>query len=162
MLIIDFNGGGVVGHFLDAVQDTIDRREPVVINGECYSACTLYLKNPLTCVTRNAKLAFHASRSTAPSRAIDVEFTKWMYTNLPPNVADYVLAHGGLDAKWVVLEGPELWAMVKICPIESLPVVGRKRPDIVTGMEEPVAPWAPEDEGRGNEMLRLPELDRVE
>lgn len=147
--MIDFNGGGLVGHFEAAVQKTIEANEQVVINGECYSACTLYLRNPNTCVTKNAKLGFHAARNIGPGRPIDVDFTRSMYHTLPPRIESYILAHGGLDANWIVLEGPELWALVKLCPIENLPTIPRLRPDIVTGMAEPVEPWDPASEGRG-------------
>jgi hypothetical protein len=51
--------GGMVDEYADNIAAIGD--EQVVIDGECNSACTMYLSAPNVCVTPSARLGFHSA-----------------------------------------------------------------------------------------------------
>ena len=52
-------GGNIIGYMYQ-VAVARNRDTGWRINGDCYSACTMRLGAPKTCVTRDARLGFHA------------------------------------------------------------------------------------------------------
>jgi hypothetical protein len=63
-LIIKDDTGGVIVDFVKKYSDIRDRGEKVVVDGECDSACTIFLgivPKENYCVTANAKLGFHTA-----------------------------------------------------------------------------------------------------
>ena len=64
-VLIEGSSGGEIGSFLDFFSVLRHSGERVVIDGPCYSACTLVLSTiprDRICVTRRAVLGFHAAR----------------------------------------------------------------------------------------------------
>lgn len=57
--IIDKDYGGKLYARIESMEGMVG----VEIRGECYSACTLYLGLPETCVHKDAKLGFHGPKS---------------------------------------------------------------------------------------------------
>ncbi|MBZ4022907.1 hypothetical protein CKO11_10590 [Rhodobacter sp. TJ_12] len=51
--------GGDVGRRANKIQAMAAAGQAVAIQGACYSACTMYLGLPGSCVNRNARLGFH-------------------------------------------------------------------------------------------------------
>jgi len=112
--------GGEVGDFLRLFADLRQSGERIVIDGPCYSACTLVLSmvpQERICVTRRAVLGFHAARlvdeyghETPATEATDV-----VTASYPSGVRAWINRHGGLRPKPIFLRGRELAALFPRC-----------------------------------------------
>lgn len=61
-IVIKFGGGGLVYGMMDTLRYLKDRPEKtIVIDGGCYSACTLLLESPNVLLTTNARMHFHSA-----------------------------------------------------------------------------------------------------
>jgi hypothetical protein len=94
--------------------------EQVVIDGPCYSACTLVLglvPRDRVCVTARARLGFHAAwfPDMAGGRVISARHTQRLHDAYPAPVRGWIARRGGLSARTLVLEGRELRSMVPAC-----------------------------------------------
>ncbi len=112
--------GGEVGSFLELFDALRDSGERVVIDGPCYSACTLVLStvpNERICVTRRAVLGFHAARSISRRGRLTVEpeASKVVLETYPEPVRRWIQRHGGLGSRLLLLRGRELAAMYPRC-----------------------------------------------
>jgi hypothetical protein len=94
--------------------------ERVVIDGPCFSACTLVLSvipQNRICVTSRAIFGFHAAqlvddrgrKSPAP------EATRLVAASYPTAVRAWINQHGGLKAKPIFLRGRELAGLFAHC-----------------------------------------------
>jgi hypothetical protein len=63
-----YGGGGYVPEFVSIVREYNASGEPFRIEGECKSACTLFLGIRNVCVERSATLMFHAGHDIAENR----------------------------------------------------------------------------------------------
>jgi hypothetical protein len=112
-------GGLIAGHMQEFT--TIrDSGQPVVIDGPCYSACTLVLgmiPHERLCVTPRARLGFHAAWAYAPdgSRVASQEGTASLWSIYPMPVRRWISRNGGLSPKTIVLSGRELASMYRAC-----------------------------------------------
>jgi hypothetical protein len=119
--------GGYVEEYKTKYAKVRDRKERVIIDGICNSACTLVLGIvPLNriCVTPRASLGFHQAyydkRWTAGLRVTSFAGTDELMSYYPPTVKAWIARHGGLSAKMKrVLNGKELWAILDPCPEEQ-------------------------------------------
>jgi hypothetical protein len=112
--------GGQVGPFLDLFEQVRDSGERVVIDGHCLSACTLVVSMvPATriCVTRRAILGFHAARSIdrRGRTYAEPEASKLVLQAYPAPVRDWIIRHGGLSSRLLLLRGRELAAIYRSC-----------------------------------------------
>jgi len=112
--------GGQVGPFLDLFEKVRDSGERVVIDGPCLSACTLVLSMvPATriCVTRRAILGFHAARSIDRRGRTYAEpaASELVLQAYPGPVRDWIVSHGGLSSRLLLLRGRELAAIYRRC-----------------------------------------------
>jgi hypothetical protein len=112
--------GGQVGPFLDLFERVRDSGERVVIDGPCLSACTLVLSmvpNNRICVTRRAVLGFHGARSMDQRGRMyaEPEASQLVLEAYPSPVRDWILRHGGLTSRLLVLRGRELAAIYPSC-----------------------------------------------
>lgn len=108
--------GGSVSARLDQMQ----HMSGVRIVGRCYSACTMLLGLPDTCVTRNARLGFHgpSTRSGLPLPHSEWErVSNVMADQYPPALRLWFLREGRMNTGPVrVIRGAELINMgVKEC-----------------------------------------------
>jgi len=118
--------GGFVEEYKAKYAKVRDRKERVIIDGICNSACTLVLGIvPLNrvCVTPRASLGFHQAyydkRWTAGLRVTSVSGTDELMSYYPPTVKSWIAKKGGLTAQMKrVFNGPELWPIVDPCPDE--------------------------------------------
>lgn len=112
--------GGQVGPFLDMFDKVAASGERVVIDGPCMSACTLVLSvvpHERICVTRRAVLGFHAARSMDRRGRMYAEpqASQLVLDAYPGPVRDWIIRHGGLTSRVLLLRGRELAAMYRRC-----------------------------------------------
>jgi hypothetical protein len=111
------NPGGVLSEFLAQVDGWSRAKVRVEIEGNCYSACTLYSAIPTACVMEGAELHFHAPflPLAKGTRAYDPRMVDWMTRQYPDAIQKWIARHGGLTADWIVLRGEALKALVPSC-----------------------------------------------
>jgi hypothetical protein len=112
--------GGQIGPFLDMFDAVRQSGEQVVIDGPCYSACTLVLSvlpREQICVTPRAVLGFHGATALTRSGRFrpEPEATKLVLAAYPPPVRSWIRRHGGLKSRLLRLRGRELAAMYPTC-----------------------------------------------
>ena len=92
--VIDDDDGGMIGTYSDFYRRLEATGVPVVIDGECNSACThvLHLPTSQVCATPRATLGFHNSTYDGDGNKVDraatVAFARHFY---PPKVAAWFL-----------------------------------------------------------------------
>ena len=113
--------GGEVGSFIKLFDEMRDTGERVIIDGPCYSACTLVLSTipkERICVTRRAVLGFHgallADRKGNIHRAPS-SLNAAVAEVYPEPVQDWIARHGGLKRKMLTLRGAELYHYYPRC-----------------------------------------------
>jgi hypothetical protein len=115
------SSGGAVEDYLRIFAQLRRSGERVIIDGPCFSACTLVLstipKNRI-CVTRRAVLGFHAARWVDPrtgrtSRA--PEATRIVTQSYPAGVRAWIKKRGGRTGKPIYLRGRELGSLYRRC-----------------------------------------------
>lgn len=132
-LIITYNPGGVVDDFYRAVESHRMRGERIIVDGGCYSACTLVLalaRDNLVCATRRASFHFHRPYSGAPGTAAyddDGGLSEVWQKEMPVGVAAFIAAHGGLTHEWIVLSGQEMQTLVPMCSNGTAKPVGEPK-----------------------------------
>src|SRR6266516_3990323 len=117
---IEDDKGGSLGKYLLMFAAIRDSGERVVIDGSCFSACTLVtaiIPKDRVCVTERAMLGFHAGwiDDQAGNRVISVEGTQLLYQMYPPMIRKWINHHGGLGSRIIVMKGRELAAVYRLC-----------------------------------------------
>jgi hypothetical protein len=113
--------GGEVVSYLDLFETVRQSGQRVVIDGPCFSACTLVLATiprDRICVTRRAVLGFHAPRwldRKGRQYAASAATTRVVANTYPANVRAWIDRHGGLTSRPIFLRGKELAAMYPRC-----------------------------------------------
>jgi hypothetical protein len=112
--------GGLVGPFVEAFERLRASGERVIIDGPCYSACTLVLSmlpHQQICVTRRAVFGFHGARSLRDDGRLRPEprASRFVLATYPPDVRRWIQRHGGLSSRLLLLRGRELAAMYPTC-----------------------------------------------
>jgi hypothetical protein len=112
--------GGEVGKYLRLFAAVRESGQRVVIDGPCYSACTLVLstipRNRI-CVTPRAVLGFHSARWVDQSGrvyAAEAE-TRVVTASYPAGVRAWIKRNGGLRDRPIFLRGRELAALYPRC-----------------------------------------------
>ena len=120
-ILIQDDMGGRLGDYLLKYASVRKSGQLVIIDGRCYSACTLVTgsipaKN--ICVTPRATLGFHAA--LAPDQrgnmVANSTATRVLYALYPRNIKNWLNQHGGLGTRTIVLSGRELAHMYPVCP----------------------------------------------
>jgi hypothetical protein len=108
--------GGAVGPYLELFSVLRQSGQRVVIDGPCFSACTLVLStipNNRICVTPKAVMGFHSPRW------VDRQGRQYPATaetaTYPAQVRAWIERHGGLTSKPILLHGRELAVMFPRC-----------------------------------------------
>ena len=112
--------GGSLGDYLLMFAATRDSGEQVMIDGSCFSACTLVtalIPKHRICITERAMLGFHAGwfENKAGEQVISPTGTKVLYAMYPSMIRKWIARQGGLGKRMMVLEGPELAAIYQYC-----------------------------------------------
>ena len=119
---IEGSTGGNALSYLALFEKLRQSGERIVIDGPCFSACTLVLvavPGNRICVTRRAVLGFHAARvvdldgEEYPTEA--QQATRVFAASYPAPIRDWISRHGGLTRKPIFLSGKTLWAMYPLC-----------------------------------------------
>src|SRR6184192_3214749 len=118
--------GGYVEEYKAKYKRIRDRKERVIIDGICNSACTLVFGIvPLNriCVTPKASLGFHQAYYdkawTLGFKVISDSGTADLMSYYPKPVKEWINRNGGLTPEMKrVKNGPDLWAMIDPCPDE--------------------------------------------
>jgi hypothetical protein len=119
---IEGSAGGNALSYLGLFETLRQSGERVVIDGPCFSACTLVLvaiPRSRICVTRRAILGFHAAKvvdlngEQYPTEA--KQATRLFAASYPAPIREWINRHGGLTSKPIFLYGKALWAMYPLC-----------------------------------------------
>ena len=118
--------GGYVEEYKAKYARIRDRKERVIIDGICNSACTLVFgivpMNKI-CVTPKASLGFHQAyydkAFTFGIKVTSSEGTSDLMSYYPVTVKDWIRRNGGLTTEMKKIKnGDELWKIVDPCPEE--------------------------------------------
>jgi hypothetical protein len=112
--------GGEVGGFLELFAVLRQSGERIVIDGPCFSACTLVLNTipeDRICVTRRAVLGFHAAREVdrRGREYAAPDATRVVTETYPAGIRAWIKRRGGLTQKPIFLRGRELAAVLPRC-----------------------------------------------
>jgi hypothetical protein len=112
--------GGPVVPYVSLFEAVRRSGERVVIDGPCFSACTLVLSivpDERICVTRRAVLGFHAARLLDNRGRFHPEprATQFVLETYPEPVQQWIRRRGGLTSRLLLLRGRELAAMYPVC-----------------------------------------------
>jgi hypothetical protein len=119
MLIKD-DLGGLMTQYASRFASVRDSGEKVVIDGPCYSACTMLLgmvPREQVCVTPNAVLGFHAAWNYDETgrRVTSASATQALIDIYPPHIRSWLARRGGLSPQMKFLRGHELASMYPLC-----------------------------------------------
>jgi hypothetical protein len=112
--------GGPVVPYVQLFEAVRQSGERVIIDGPCFSACTLVLSivpDERICVTRRAVLGFHAARLLDGRGRLHAEprATRIVLEAYPQAVQQWIRRQGGLTSRLLLLRGRELAAMYPVC-----------------------------------------------
>jgi hypothetical protein len=112
--------GGPLGEYLLVFAAIRDAGERVMIDGSCFSACTMVtalVPRDKICITERAMLGFHAGwfENKAGERVTSPTGTRVLYEMYPPVIRNWIARRGGLGPRTIVLEGRELAAIYQYC-----------------------------------------------
>jgi len=112
--------GGPLGRYLRMFAAIRDSGERVVIDGNCFSACTLVIAmipKERICITERAALGFHAGWISRQSGrpVVNPEGTRLLYELYPLPIRRWITNQGGLGEHTIVLKGRELASLYPDC-----------------------------------------------
>jgi hypothetical protein len=111
--------GGSLGQYLLMFTRIRDSGERIIIDGNCFSACTLVTIIPKEriCVTQRAVLGFHAGwiDDQMGGRSTSTEGTNMLFELYPPTIRNWITNHGGLGTRMMLLKGRELRSFYALC-----------------------------------------------
>ena len=102
------NGGSVWTYYMEAQKHTNVR-----IIGNCFSACTLYLRAQNVCVTEKAALGFH--KVYGSTKQMNDLGQQLMMREYPSKIKNWIKKNGGLTSNLKILEAPEIFQYFKKC-----------------------------------------------
>ncbi len=112
--------GGLMTDYASRFAMVRESGEKVVIDGPCYSACTMLLgmlPRSQVCVTPHAVLGFHAAWNFDDSghKVTSVSATHELIDIYPQAIRSWIARRGGLSPHMKFLRGRELLAMYPTC-----------------------------------------------
>ena len=112
--------GGQIGPYLYHFTQVRESGQRVIIDGSCFSACTLVLAvvpSSRICVTPRAQLGFHAAwLPDEDGRPVTSRGgTRLLWNFYPPRIRQWISRHGGLTGRTIFLSGRELASMYRPC-----------------------------------------------
>ena len=114
------DAGGQIGAYLQRHEKMRQSGERVVIDGPCFSACTMVLgaiPHNRICVTSRALLGFHAAFHVDESgrQATSLGGNSLLMDHYPPQVRNWIAQRGGLSRQMIFLSGRGLASMYASC-----------------------------------------------
>jgi hypothetical protein len=120
--VIDSDPGGQVSKRINEIEQMIEDGTQVVIRGNCWSACTLYLKLVETgqlCVYPSASFHFHApyyiDEDTGERVLANDTYQLWFLMQYPNHVHEAIASLGGLTTEWMHVFGSDLPYLAAMC-----------------------------------------------
>jgi len=111
--------GGSLGTYLLMFTRLRDSGERIIIDGKCFSACTLVTIIPKEriCVTQRAVLGFHAGwiDDQTGRQPTSKEGTNLLFELYPAIIRRWITDHGGLGTRMILLQGRELMTFYPPC-----------------------------------------------
>ncbi len=112
--------GGLMTDYASRFAMVRESGEKVVIDGPCYSACTMLLgmlPRIQVCVTPHAVLGFHAAWNFDDNghKVTSVSATHELIDIYPQAIRSWIARRGGLSPHMKFLRGRELYAMYPAC-----------------------------------------------
>ena len=112
--------GGLMTEYASRFANMRESGEKVVIDGPCYSACTMLLgmlSRDQVCVTPNAVLGFHAAWNFDDSghKVTSASATQALIDIYPPRIRSWLAKRGGLSPHMKYLRGSELASIYPAC-----------------------------------------------
>ncbi len=112
--------GGLMTDYASRFANIRQSGERVVIDGPCYSACTMLLgmlSRDQVCITPNAVLGFHAAWNfdDAGRRVTSASATQALIDIYPPRIRSWIARRGGLSPHMKYLRAHELASMYPVC-----------------------------------------------
>jgi hypothetical protein len=125
-MIITGDAGGSIQQYEELYAAVRATGEYVVIDGRCFSACTMVLglvPRDRICVTPRARLGFHAAwfPDMAGGKVISAYHTRRLHSIYPDSVRHWIARRGGLSTRMIVLQGRELLAILPACRTAAAP-----------------------------------------
>ena len=106
--------GGLVSQFYRQEMELEARGEPVVVRGQCASACTVVLHNPRVCVAPGGGFMFHQAfdipYGMGGPHVPNLEVSAALFALYPPGVQAWINARGGLTARPLNMSAGQAWA----------------------------------------------------
>lgn len=121
-LTIRNDRGGPLVERVKAIERHRKAGTRIIIAGQCYSACTMYLGLPNTCVLRSSRLGFHGPQSQYYGISLPPEmFDHWsriMAGHYPPQIRTWFMQSGRETTLGIiVLTGDQAVSMgARACP----------------------------------------------
>lgn len=111
--------GGDIQQFLAMEAQLAKSGRKVIVRNECNSSCTMFLRLKNICAEPTASFLFHAghvinddgSIGGAVPHSVDQKVTN-LY---PPRIRNWIVKHGGLHVRPLVLRGTEMKSLVPAC-----------------------------------------------
>jgi len=112
--------GGLMTEYASRFAAVRESGEKVVIDGPCFSACTMLLgmlPREQVCITPKAVLGFHAAWNFDDSgrRVTSASATRALYDIYPTRVRSWITHRGGLSPQMKFLRGRDLAAIYPMC-----------------------------------------------
>lgn len=85
----------------------------VKFDGECMSACTLFLSVKDKCITEKAKFGFHMPFGMSPEQ--NQKAADYVMSQYPEWIRRYIQRHGGLTDKLIVIDYKTASKHIKAC-----------------------------------------------
>jgi len=112
--------GGLLGEYVEKYRAMAARGDTLVVDGPCYSACTLALGIVDVCATPRASFGFHMAQSmTLFGYFPNYYWSRYMMAHYPPEIRGWIVSKGGLTPDLKVLSGEELAGLVPACSSEG-------------------------------------------
>jgi hypothetical protein len=112
--------GGPIDQYMKAFATVRSTGERVIVDGNCFSACTLVLgliPHDHVCATPRARFGFHAAwmRNMDGNPVTSAMGTQKLWRIYPVSVRRWISQHGGLSDEMIYMEGHSLIGIVAIC-----------------------------------------------
>lgn len=115
--VIANDRGGSIVSYAQEVRRLRDQNRLVVFNGQCASACTMYLslESNRTCIAPGASFVFH--RAHGASAEMNVWGTNFMIRQYPAWVRDWIARNGGLTDRLIRMDYAYASRYLRTCRI---------------------------------------------
>lgn len=112
-VVITADRGGTVVDYIIKLKKYEKENVAIKIAGKCASACTIYLAHDNVCVTKNARLMFHAPYGA--DREGNEMIKGYLWRKYPKWAQNYINARGGLTSKEIWIDYKVLKDNIKTC-----------------------------------------------